>query len=85
MVQWDFSSATDVLTGSPTVTLARIAARFGVQLATIARARIKTENRRSAPPDWERVIAEMARTHATELEAHAKALRSLATDLTRRS
>lgn len=77
----DFKTATDILTQSPTVTLARIAERFGVQLATIARARIDTENRRSPPAAWERVIAELAESHADELDARVQRLRSLAKEL----
>ncbi|HEY0024796.1 MAG TPA: hypothetical protein VGB24_17920 [Longimicrobium sp.] len=81
----DFKTATDILTNSPTVTLARIAERFGVQLATIARARIDTENRRSPPPDWPRVIAELANRQADRLEEHADELRRLASTLRDRS
>ncbi len=81
MQRWDFRSATDILTTGPTVTLARIAARFGVQLATIARARINTPNRRSAPSNWETVVREMALIHASELEMQAKTLRKLAREL----
>jgi hypothetical protein len=77
----DFKTATDVLTQTPTVTLAKIAGRFGVQLATIARARIDTENRRSPPAGWEPVIAELAERHAEELDARAQALRGLARSL----
>lgn len=74
----NFKTATDILTQSPSVTLAKIAERFGVQLATIARARIDTENRRSPPPGWEPVIAELAEIHAGDLEERAKELRGLA-------
>ena len=81
MPRWGFRSATDVLTRGPTVTLARIADKFGVQLATIARARIDTLNRRSAPRNWEGLISEMARAHAEELELHAKKLRKMAREL----
>lgn len=81
MSRWDFRLATDVLTKGPTVTLARIAAKFGVQLATVARARIDTNNRRAAPVDWERVVSELALTHAGELELQARKLRRLAHDL----
>jgi hypothetical protein len=77
----DFKAATDVLTQGPTVTLARIAERFGVQLATIARARIDTDNRRSPPGGWETVIAELAETHARELDERANGLRALANEL----
>jgi hypothetical protein len=77
----DFKTATDILTQGPSVTLARIAERFGVQLATIARARIETENRRSPPVRWEPVLAEMAEDHANELEQRVVALRRLATEL----
>ncbi len=77
----DFKTATDILTQGPSVTLARIAERFGVQLATIARARIATENRRSPPPQWEPMLAEMAEDHANELEQRIVSLRSLATSL----
>lgn len=74
----DFKTATDVLTQTSAVTLAKIAERFGVQLATIARARIETENRRSPPAGWEPVVAELAEIHADELETRAKELRVLA-------
>lgn len=77
----DFKAATDILTQGPSVTLARIAERFGVQLATIARARIDTENRRSPPPDWHPILAELADHHADELEQRIVALRRLATEL----
>jgi hypothetical protein len=77
----DFKSATDILTQGPGVTLARIAERFGVQLATIARARIETDNRRPPPANWKLVIAEMAETHARELEDRARELRQLASTL----
>jgi hypothetical protein len=77
----DFKSATDILTQGPSVTLARIAERFGVQLATIARARIDTDNRRSPPGNWQSVIAEMAEAHARELEERARELRQLASTL----
>jgi predicted transcriptional regulator len=81
MARTSFKSATDVLTRGPSLTLARIAERFGVQLATIARARIETGNRRPPPSDWERVVAEMAEAHAKELERHADELRLLAYQL----
>lgn len=77
----DFKSATDILTQGPGVTLARIAERFGVQLATIARARIETDNRRPPPVDWQSVIAELAETHARELEDRVGELRRLASNL----
>lgn len=77
----DFKSATDILTQRPSVTLARIAERFGVQLATIARARIDTDNRRPPPADWQSVIAEIAEAHARELDDRARALRQLASEL----
>jgi hypothetical protein len=77
----DFKSATDILTQAPGVTLARIAERFGVQLATIARARIDTENRRPPPSNWQEVIAEMAEAHARELEDRVQDLRQLASSL----
>jgi hypothetical protein len=77
----DFKSATDILTHGPGVTLARIAERFGVQLATIARARIDTDNRRPAPARWQAVIAEMAEAHARELDERARDLRQLASEL----
>jgi hypothetical protein len=61
--------------------LARIAERFGVQLATIARARIDTDNRRPPPANWQSVIAALAEAHAGELENRACELRQLADDL----
>jgi len=85
MSRLDFKTATDILTQGPSVTLARIAKRFGVQLATIARARIETDNRRPPPAGWEIVIAELADTHAKELEARVKELRRLSSDLLRSS
>ena len=81
----DFKAATDVLTQGPSMTLARIAERFGVQLATIARARIDTDNRRSPPAGWESVIAELAETHAGELDSRAEELRALAASLRTRT
>jgi hypothetical protein len=81
MPRIDFKTATDVLTQGPSVTLARIADRFGVQLATIARARIDTENRRPPPARWEAVIAEMSEQHADDLEVRARELRQLARKL----
>jgi hypothetical protein len=81
MRESDFKAATDVLTQGPSVTLAKIAERFGVQLATIARARIHTENRRPPPAQWEAVIAELAEAHASDLEHQAKVLRQLASEL----
>jgi hypothetical protein len=77
----DFKAATDVLTQGPNVTLARIAERFGVQLATIARARIDTVNRRPPPVGWEEIIAELALDHAEELEIRARELRRLAAEI----
>lgn len=77
----NFKTATDVLTHGPSVTLAKIAERFGLQLATIARARIDTENRRPPPARWEVVIAEMAEDHAAKLEMHIRELRVLAAEL----
>ena len=77
----NFKSATDILTQGPSVTLARIAERFGVQLATIARARIDTDNRRPPPVNWKSVIAEMAEAHARELDDRARVLRQLADEL----
>jgi hypothetical protein len=79
----DFKSATDILIQGPGVTLARIAECFGVQLATIARARIDTDNRRPPPANWQFVIAEMAETHARELDDRVRALRQLASELRR--
>ncbi len=58
MPRWDFRSATNISTRGPTVTLARVAARFDVQLATIARARIDTQNRRPAQSDCVSVVGE---------------------------
>jgi hypothetical protein len=81
MPKSDFKAATDVLTQGPSMTLAKIAERFGLQLATIARARIHTENRRPPPAHWEGVIAELAETHASDLEDQAKVLRQLAREL----
>ena len=81
MPKSDFKAATDVLTQGPSMTLAKIAERFGLQLATIARARIHTENRRPPPAQWEGVIAELAETHASELEHQAGVLRQLAREL----
>jgi hypothetical protein len=81
MLRLDFKSATDVLTQGPGVTLARIAERFGVQLATIARARIETDNRRPPPANWQVVISEMAEAHARELEDRVRELRQLASSL----
>jgi hypothetical protein len=77
----DFKAATDVLTRGPSVTLAKIAERFALQLATVARARIETVNRRPPPPHWETVIADMAEEHAAELESYVTTLRQLATRL----
>jgi hypothetical protein len=77
----DFKTATDVLTQGPNITLAKIADRFGVQLATIARARIETSNRRSPPAGWEAVIADMAAEHAAELRARIDALVDLSEKL----
>ena len=77
----DFKSATDILTQGPSVTLAKIADRFGLQLATIARARIDTVNRRPPPPGWEKVIAEMADEHAAELRMRIEALADLSAKL----
>lgn len=77
----DFKAATDVLTQGPSVTLARLAERFGVQLTTIARARIDTVNRRPPPVGWEEVVAEMALEHAGELETRARELRRLAAEI----
>lgn len=81
VLRLDFKSATDVLTQGSGVTLARIAERFGVQLATVARARIETDNRRPPPSNWQWVIAEMAETHARELEDRIRELRQLASKL----
>jgi hypothetical protein len=81
MPRLDFKAATDVLTQGPSVTLARIAEYFSVQLATIARARIATDNRRPPPVGWETAIADLAETHATELEGRAKELRRLSAEL----
>ena len=83
MTRISFKSATDILTQGVNLTLARIADRFGVQLATIARARIETDNRRPPPANWEVVIAELAELHAQELDERADALRLLARDLKR--
>jgi hypothetical protein len=77
----DFKAATDVLTQGPSVTLAKLAERFGVQLATIARARIHTAHRRPPPIGWEGVVADIAQEHADELEQRVVALRRLAVDL----
>jgi len=63
------------------MTLARIAERFGVQLATIARARIDTENRRPPPNGWETVVAELAETHRDELKERLAELDRLAAEL----
>ena len=76
-----FKEATDILTRTPSVTLARIADTFGVQLATIARARIGTEHRRSPPLNWEGAIAQLAEVHALELDERAQELRTLAKQL----
>ena len=81
MPRLNFKSATDILTQGPSVTLARIAERFGVQLATIARARIETDNRRPPPANWQMVIAEMAEVHARELEDRVRELHQLVSEL----
>ena len=49
--------------------------------ATIARARIDTDNRRPPPTNWQSVIAEMAEAHARELEDRVQELRQLASNL----
>lgn len=77
----DFKAATDLLTQGPSVTLAKIADQFGVQLATIARARIDTSNRRPPPGNWEPVIADIAAKHAAELQLHIDALLDLSEKL----
>jgi hypothetical protein len=70
----DFKEATDVLTSTPSVTLARIAEVFGREMHTIARARMERTNARRPPPNWPVVLAQLAEEHARELRQHADRL-----------
>jgi len=79
----DFKAATDVLIGTRPVTAADIAERLGKDPHTIRRARMSGPNSRSAPMGWEAVIADLAETHASELEHRVKELRLLSAELRR--
>lgn len=80
----DFKAATDVLLGTEPVTAADIAVRLGKDPHTIRRARMSGPNSRTAPDGWEDVVAELADSHASELEARVAELRALAEDLRNR-
>lgn len=77
----DFKEATDVLTSTPSVTLARIAEVFGREMHTIARARMEGANARRPPPSWPVVLAQLAKEHARELRRHADRLDHLSEEL----
>jgi hypothetical protein len=77
----DFKEATDVLTSTPSVTLARIAEVFGREMHTIARARMEGANARRPPPNWPVVLAQIAEEHARELRQHADRLDHLSEEL----
>jgi hypothetical protein len=77
----DFKEATDILTSTPAITLARIAEVFGREMHTIARARMDGPNSRRPPADWRPVLAEVAREHARALREYAITLDSLADGL----
>lgn len=77
-----FKAATDALTRAGSLTLTRIAERFGITPASLSRMRSDTMEDRSnilRPPEgWPRTLAELARENAEELERRAKELRELA-------
>lgn len=79
----DFKEATNILTSTPPMTLGRIAEVFGRDMHTIARARMEGENSRRPPPDWQPVLARVAREHAQVLREHASELERLADSLDR--
>lgn len=77
----DFKASTDILTSTPSITLAVIAEVFGKEMHTIARARMAGPNARRPPADWQPVLAEVAREHARSLRKHAIKLDQLANAL----
>lgn len=77
----DFKEATDVLTSTPSVTLARIAEVFGREMHTIACARMEGTNARRPPPNWPVVLAQLAEEHARELRQQADRLGHLSEEL----
>jgi len=77
----DFKSATDVLTATPAMTLARIAEAFGKDTHTIVRARMDGANARRPPRNWEPVVADLAREHAGALRDFAAELLKIANEL----
>jgi hypothetical protein len=74
----DFKEATDVLTSTPTMTLAKVAEAFGKDTHTIMRARMEGPNARTPPRDWQPVVARLAREQAAALVEYARELERLA-------
>jgi hypothetical protein len=74
----DFKEATDVLTSTPTMTLAKVAEAFGRDTHTIMRARMEGPNARTPPRDWQPVVARLAREQAAALLEYAEKLEELA-------
>ena len=77
----DFKEATDVMIGTPPMTLGRIAEVFGKEMHTIARARMEGANSRRPPAGWQPVLARLAHEHAQVLREYAGTLDRLAEDL----
>lgn len=75
-----FKVATDELTRPVSLSLSRIADRFGMSLNSVSRMRSgRGERNVLRPPEsWPRTLADLARENARELEQRAKELRDLA-------
>ncbi len=71
----DFKTATDRLSAAK-ITADDIAEAFGVVRNTIARARLDPSSPayRSPPPNWQSVLARLARERSRELSTFADAL-----------
>lgn len=80
----DFKAATNILTSAPSMSLATVAKAFGKATHTINRARMRGENARTPPADWQPVLARLARRHAAALRTYVKELERLADALERR-
>jgi inosine/xanthosine triphosphate pyrophosphatase family protein len=78
----DFKEATDRLTMGTTVTLSQVAEAFGVTLNTVSRMRSGSGRNNLRPPaNWQRTVAQLARSHAKEIQHRSRELEQLAAEL----
>ena len=78
-----FKEATDLLTANISYGLGQLAEEFGMETATVARARHTGPYAGRPPAGWETVVARAAREHAEALRTQAARLDALAAELDR--